>query len=76
MPLGRPEKIEVNDQGPIVCHESNYFKKIGKVTMIKRNIYTIYFRDDSFKALFFRNHFAKHYEDSSSDEVQYDSDGN
>ena len=43
--------------------------------MIKRKIYTVKFRD-SCEALFYRNHFVKHYEDSSYDEVQYDLDGN
>ena len=76
MPLGRREKIEVNDQVTIVWHESHYWNKIGKVTMIKRNIYTVLFRDDRCKALFFRNQFVKHYEESSSEEIEYDSDGN
>ena len=75
MPYGRPEKIEVNDQVTIVWLESHYLNKIVKVTMIKRKIYTVKFRD-SCEALFYRNHFVKHYEDSSSDEVQYDSDRN
>ena len=76
MYLRRRENLKVNDQVTIVWNESQYWGKIGEVTIIEGNTYTVRFYYDKKRALFFRNHLVKYYYQNSSSEAEQDSDGN
>ena len=76
MYLRRHENLKVNYQVTIVWNESHYLGKIGEVTMIEGNAYTVRFYYDKKKALFFRNHLVRYYYQHDSSSAEQDSDGN